>query len=193
MTDEPGDDEEEKRVEARIHPSQKENWEEWLDDPENPHSKMSDLIRAAVNTYISDPGDSKTPSQIDLSPALESLDGLDSRLNHIDDQLDTLNERVGRDPTINHAADAIYQLLPTAKNDEELKERGKSAQGMTRRELVNYLGPLDSIAAELELEKVTVISAISALQHQHSEVTETTVEGEVCYYIQDPETEEIKP
>ncbi|TKX87067.1 hypothetical protein EXE43_05150 [Halorubrum sp. SS5] len=184
-------EEDEVRVEARVHPSQKDNWEDWLDEPDTPHSKMSDLIRAAVNTYISD-NDSRSASRVDLSPALESLDGLDSRLNHIDDQLETLNERIGRDPTINHAADAIYQLLPTAKTDEELQERGKSAQGMDRRELVNYLGPLDSIAGELELEKVTAISAIGALQHQHPEVTETTVEGQVCYYIKESDTEEIK-
>lgn len=183
-------DEDEVRAEARVHPSQKDNWEDWLDEPDTPQSKMSDLIRAAVNTYISD--DSRSASQVDLSPALESLDGLDSRLNHIDDQLETLNERIGRDPTINHAADAIYQLLPTAKTDEELQERGKSAQGMNQRELVNYLGPLDSIAEELELEKVTAISAIGALQHQHPEVTETTVEGQVCYYIKESDTEEIK-
>ena len=185
------DDKDEVRAEARIHQSQKNKWEDWLDDPNTPHSKISDLIRAAVNTYISDEN-SQSHSQVDLSPALESLDGLDSRLQHIDDQLDTLNERVGRDPTINHAADAIYQLLPTATNDEELNHRANSARGLDRRETINYLGPLEQISEELELEKVTTISAISALQHQHPEVTETTVEGRVCYYIKEPETEEIE-
>lgn len=185
------DDKDEVRAEARVHPTQKENWEDWLDDPNTQHSKMSDLIRAAVNTYISD-DNSQNQSQVDLSPALESLDGLDSRLNHIDDQLNTLNERVGRDPTINHAADAIYQLLPTATSDEELIERANSARGLDRRETINYLGPLEQIAEELELKKVTAISAISALQHQHPEVTETTVEGRVCYYIKVSETEEVE-
>ena len=185
------DDDNKERAEARVHSTQKENWEDWLDDPDTPHSKMSDLIRAAVNTYISD-DNSQNQSQVDLSPALESLDGLDSRLNHIDDQLNTLNERVGRDPTINHAADAIYQLLPTATSDEELIERANSARGLDRRETINYLGPLEQIAEELELKKVTAISAISALQHQHPEVTETTVEGRVCYYIKVSDTEEVK-
>lgn len=118
-------------VQIVVSDDQKSRWSEYAED-EPAVDSVSDLVRTAVEEYITRDGDSE-PSELNTQVVDAELEEIASRLANVEDQLDLLRLENVEEDQLEGIVEAIVEQYGIANTDYLLEELGHEGHGDPRK------------------------------------------------------------
>lgn len=182
-----------KQVNLVVAKSQKEDWEEYVNESDECNS-LSHLIRLAVSREISEEEQSPTAEQpsVDVSEFETQLDVIEARLDELSTDVQILIEGEETE-NLQELAGEIYDLLPEVKDEDEWlahvdqqweKKEESSKGGDTMHEFdiyASYLSVTD-IADRLDVTEYRARKALARVEDSFSRVKEHRHDGQTYVY-----------
>lgn len=180
------------KLNVRVTPTKKEEWQATLDEDEN----LSSLVRRAVDREINDeyiPKEaiddfSGTTGQadVDLSPVLEQLGDLQRSVTSVEHKIDTISvtqadEGEDKDADIEELAMDLLPRLPTYPNDipNDVLEGMGGIGERSPREFISYI-----MEARREISHLSIEGSAQRLSSEMREPTYLVREA-LCYLEND--------
>jgi len=174
------------KLNVRVTPNKKEEWQNALDDDET----LSSLVRRSVDKEIND---EYVPKQAledftgnadegsaNLSPILDQLDGLQSSLTSVEHKIDTISTTQageGEDTDIEELAMDLLPHLPTYPND--IPEHAlKATGGIGDKDPQEYIS--DMVEISREDSQLTINGSAQSLSSKLKDPTHLVREA-LCY------------
>ena len=176
------------QVNAYIPPSQKQKWDEWLEDQDK-HPSMSQLIRFSVERVIATDGkggvgQGSVPDELaeKVGEIHEWTHRMEKRMDDVDERLQSVESNVREAPAdVQELAGDVFAALPT---EDEATWR-YDTEGMPG-DGDDYQGPdtgrVRDVADHLDAKPYEVRRAIDHLQESSSLVESVVADGEERYY-----------
>lgn len=180
------------QINFRVDASQKEEWEEFIDESGR-FSSLSGLIRAAVEKEISD----GQAEEIAQNPALSSdVNELKENIERIENDVRWLRRQQQDEVDISDLAQEVFDTLETLPDPPSsyLPEEVEDAQTFRRKEAARMvIQPANedespspqtakAIADQLDIEPGDVRDAIDHLQEQFLPVVGVKIDGQTHYF-----------
>lgn len=171
---------EKSQINLKVDSSQKEEWEEFLDESGS-YITLSGLIRSAVDSEIEQTGEDGLPAE---SPALESdVESLKKDVERIRKDVTWLREQRQDQVDISELAQEVFDELHTLPDVDTIEVDGDPREVRAVTGIQEY-GPqtVPALAEELDSEPSQIDDALEHLQDQFLPVVSVEVEGQRHYF-----------
>lgn len=192
-----GDSHENVKLNVRVSPSKKQEWQAALDDDET----LSGLVRTAVDREISNeyvPVEAienlpeNTPTDIDLSEVTDQLSALQRSIESIHGKVESLATVEEAEEDIEELAIELTDRLPSYPNDIPKDAIPLRSSEGGKRDYIEYLiearkhdkhfhidGSAQRLANELREPETKIRQALLSLEHETTEsITSAIVDGQ---------------
>jgi hypothetical protein len=137
------------RISVRVTPDRKAKWESVLAESNEWHN-LTHLVVQAVENEIGEPQrtgqrQDSVQAEVDLSPVMDRLDGIQQQMSSVDNRLDEIDVKVDDSEQVIAAAKDIMEVLPRVADESELEDPGEVGDGVPVREKIQRTGSMTAI------------------------------------------------